>query len=169
MAQQQTVTEREMYLQQFEHEFQTTLRLLKAYPPAKADLKPAEKSKTARELAWMLVLNQMVPKPVMEGALEPGKFPTTQPPQEWPELIAAFENAHRDAMVHFRSLTDETMNEKVRMPVAPKTMGDKRIGDALWYFLSDTVHHRGQFTIYTRIAGGKVPSIYGPTADEPWF
>ena len=34
--------------------------------------------------------------------------------------------------------------------------------------LLDHVHHRGQFTIYSRIAGGKVPQIYGPSADEPW-
>jgi hypothetical protein len=26
-----------------------------------------------------------------------------------------------------------------------------------------------QFSIYLRMADGKVPSIYGPSADEPWF
>jgi uncharacterized damage-inducible protein DinB len=30
-------------------------------------------------------------------------------------------------------------------------------------------HHRGQLTTYIRIAGEKVPSIYGPTADDPAF
>lgn len=33
----------------------------------------------------------------------------------------------------------------------------------------DSVHHRGQFSVYLRLAGGKVPSIYGPSADEPWM
>ena len=28
-----------------------------------------------------------------------------------------------------------------------------------------TVHHRGQLSAYVRAAGGKVPSIYGPSAD----
>ncbi len=32
----------------------------------------------------------------------------------------------------------------------------------------DMGHHRGQFSVYLRMAGGKVPSIYGSTADEPW-
>jgi hypothetical protein len=27
----------------------------------------------------------------------------------------------------------------------------------------------GQFSICLRVADGKVPSIYGPTADEPWM
>jgi len=34
--------------------------------------------------------------------------------------------------------------------------------------LLDHIHHRGQFTIYSRLAGAKVPQIYGPSADEPW-
>jgi uncharacterized damage-inducible protein DinB len=29
------------------------------------------------------------------------------------------------------------------------------------------VHHRGQLSVYLRLAGGKVPSIYGGSADEP--
>jgi uncharacterized damage-inducible protein DinB len=45
------------------------------------------------------------------------------------------------------------------------------LGDALWIELFDHIHHRGQFSVYLRLAGAKVPSIYGPTADEalqPW-
>ena len=38
-----------------------------------------------------------------------------------------------------------------------------------WFLLHDQIHHRGQFSIDLRMADGKVPSIYGPTADEPWF
>ena len=30
----------------------------------------------------------------------------------------------------------------------------------------DEAHHRGQLTVYLRLAGGKVPSIYGPSGDE---
>jgi len=35
--------------------------------------------------------------------------------------------------------------------------------------LDDQIHHRGQLSVYVRMAGGKVPSIYGPSADEPWY
>jgi uncharacterized damage-inducible protein DinB len=34
--------------------------------------------------------------------------------------------------------------------------------------LHDQIHHRGQFSVYLRMVGGKVPSIYGPSGDEPW-
>ena len=34
--------------------------------------------------------------------------------------------------------------------------------------MNHIIHHRGQFSVYLRMAGGKVPSIYGPSADEKW-
>ena len=30
-------------------------------------------------------------------------------------------------------------------------------------------HHRGQLTVYLRLLGAKVPSVYGPTADDQSF
>jgi DinB family len=39
----------------------------------------------------------------------------------------------------------------------------------VWFLVHDQIHHRGQFSIYLRMADAKVPSIYGPTADEPWM
>jgi uncharacterized damage-inducible protein DinB len=38
----------------------------------------------------------------------------------------------------------------------------------LWIELFDHIHHRGQISVYMRLAGAKLPSIYGPTADEPF-
>jgi uncharacterized damage-inducible protein DinB len=40
--------------------------------------------------------------------------------------------------------------------------------EALTSMIFDQVHHRGQMSVYVRMAGGLVPSIYGPSADEPW-
>jgi len=33
--------------------------------------------------------------------------------------------------------------------------------------INHLVHHRGQLTVYLRLVDVAVPSIYGPTADEP--
>jgi uncharacterized damage-inducible protein DinB len=35
--------------------------------------------------------------------------------------------------------------------------------------LYDSVHHRGQISVYLRMSGARVPSIYGPSRDEPWL
>lgn len=163
---QRTVSEKDMYLNTFEREYQTTLRVLKAYPPDRADLKPSPKSKDALNLGWMLVLNQGVVIPTLDNQLDPTKLPPS--PKAWNEVIPALENAHRAAIDRLNRSTDEDWNGTIKIPVAPKTIGDMRVGDALWFFLSDTIHHRGQFTVYLRMAGGKLPSVYGPSADEPW-
>ena len=40
------------------------------------------------------------------------------------------------------------------------------VQDLCWGYLFDMVHHRGQLSAYLRPMGGKVPSIYGPSADD---
>jgi uncharacterized damage-inducible protein DinB len=56
----------------------------------------------------------------------------------------------------------------VKFVTGPKQMSDLRRLDVLWFLLNDHIHHRGQFSVYLRMAGGQVPSIYGPSADEKW-
>ena len=51
--------------------------------------------------------------------------------------------------------------------VAPKTLGDYPTMEFLWFLLFDHIHHRGQLSVYLRMVG-KVPSIYGPSGDQPW-
>lgn len=163
---QKTMTERDHLLATFQREFETTHKVLKAYPAEKSELKPVEKMKNARELAWMLTLNQMVVIPTIAGDLKPGMFPDA--PKTWNEVLQAHEKAHKDSVAKLEALTDEQMNKTIQLPVGPGKIADWRVADALWFFMSDSVHHRGQFSVYLRIAGGKLPSIYGPTADEPW-
>ena len=149
----------------FEREYQTSLKVLRAYPPDKSELKPAEKLKPARELAWMLVLNQGVLIPTLKGELKPGGLPPA--PKTWAEIVPAFEKQHRETRSKLEALTDEELHRTLKMPVGPGgQVDDMRVGDAMWFFLNDTIHHRGQLAVYLRIAGGKLPSIYGPTADE---
>ena len=41
------------------------------------------------------------------------------------------------------------------------------LGQMFWIGLFDAIHHRGQLSVYLRPMGGRVPSIYGPSADDP--
>jgi uncharacterized damage-inducible protein DinB len=114
------------YLALRRREFETTLRVLQAYPEDQAQLKPAAKSRTA----------------VMVNA--------------WQQAVAK-----NDAMLAALSADDFG---------ASVDFYGRRISldDALWLELLDHIHHRGQFSVYLRVAGAKVPSIYGPTADFEW-
>jgi uncharacterized damage-inducible protein DinB len=162
-----TVSEKDQYLSVFQREAHTTLNVLRGYPREKSELKPAEKLRTARELAWMLVLNQMVVVPVLAGNLQPGMMP--KPPATWDEVVQAFEKAHRESLSRLEDLDEGELGGSMPFATGPKQMGEMRVGDALWFFLHDTIHHRGQLSVYLRIANGRMPSIYGPTADEPWY
>jgi uncharacterized damage-inducible protein DinB len=164
----QTMTERGKYLETFEREHQITMRLLKHYPADQIALKPSAKSSEARQVIFTLVLGQMVIGTLAEkNELTPEGFP--QAPATLAEIMAALETSHRDTLAKLEKMSDDKMNVTIKMPVGPKQMGEVRRGDALWMFLYDNIHHRGQISVYQRIAGGKVPSIYGPSGDEPWF
>jgi len=163
----QTHSEKDAFIQRFDQEYRTHRRVLEGYPPDQLDLKPGEKSKPARDVAWMLVLNQMVMVPIAKGEeLKPGSFPKST--GTLPEMITALDQHHVEAMRVLRESDESVWNQSLTMPVGPKQMGQMKRSDALWFFFFDAIHHRGQLTVYSRIAGGKVPSIYGPTADEPW-
>jgi len=164
---QQTMSEREMYLGTFEAEYQTTLKILKAYPADQVDLKPGKAPNSARDIIWTLVMSQMIVGPITSAPeIRNEDFPPA--PKTLAELIGAFENAHRDAATRVGTMSDDQFNGSLRMPVGPKQMADVRRGQALWMMLMDTVHHRGQLSVYLRVCGAKLPSIYGPTLDEPW-
>lgn len=75
--------------------------------------------------------------------------------------------AGHDAAVS--SLPASALQAPITVPVGRGTTAEVRKLDFLWLMLSDQIHHRGLLSVYTRMAGGKVPSTYGPSGDEPWF
>ncbi len=164
-------TPKQQFLDAYEREHQITMRLLRAYPADKVELRPHPKCKTARELAWMFAAERALGTAVLNNwyaTNKPGQGQLPQAPADWQDLLAAIEKAHTDYRAVVESFSDAQLMENVKFFSAPKTMGDyQRIG-FMWFLLSDQIHHRGQFSIYSRMADGKVPSIYGPSADEPW-
>ena len=161
------MAEKELFLDAWEKEFATTMKVLRAYPTHRKDFRPHEKSKTAKELAWTFVIEE---KTVIEGAIAGNiDFREHIPPATMEEVISEYERAHKVVVGKVKSLSEQELNNTVKFPVAPKTMADLRKIDVFWGVIRDMIHHRGQFSVYLRFVDGKVPSIYGPSADEPWF
>ena len=48
-------TNREFFIHRWEQEFPATLRVLGALPPGRLDYRPRPRSRSAAELAWVLV------------------------------------------------------------------------------------------------------------------
>ncbi len=162
------MSEREQFIQAWDREFQTTMKVLKAFPSARHDLQPHGKCPTAKDLAWRMVTEETI---FVKGAIT-GNFDfmnVPAPPATMKDVISTYERNHKECLAKVKKLTDGDFNKMVKVMVAPKTMADVRSGDTLWMLMMDQIHHRGQFSIYLRMADGKVPSIYGPSADEPWM
>jgi len=162
----QTATEKDVHLAHREREHQTTVRVLKAYPPEKASFKPHDTSMTALETAWMMAGMQFDPGELMADEMKMEGPPPI--PKTWQELIAAYEKTYTEFVRKLRAMPDDALNGTIRVPVAKDRLEPHRRGDVLWYFLHALIHHRGQLSVYLRMVGGKVPSIYGPSGDEPW-
>jgi uncharacterized damage-inducible protein DinB len=161
------ISEKEQFLMTWDRECATTIKLLKAYPLDRQDYRPNEKIKTAKELAWLFTSEAKVAMPgAIVGNIDFSKM--EKPPETMKEAVEEFEKLSKEVNHQVKKTADDELNKTMKFYVAPKTMGDVRRMDMLWMFLMDQIHHRGQFSIYLRLVGAKVPSIYGPSADEPW-
>ena len=162
---------RQQFLDAYEREHATTMKVLRAFPSSAAELQPHPRCKPARELAWIFVLERGLGKAGMANAFasgSPGGGPRLAP-ATWDEVLTALDAAHAEFREAFSSYSDEQLLEPIKFFGGPKTLVDVPRIDFAWFLLSDQIHHRGQFSIYLRMADGKVPSIYGPSGDEPWF
>ncbi len=164
-------TPKEQFLDAYEREHATTMRVLRAFPPEHAELRPHPKCKTARELAWVFAMERAFGTMAVNDAFASGASPATppEPPESWEAILAAAESAHQEFGELIRSMPDEKLFQSVKFFTGPMMLADVPRIQVIWMLLCDEIHHRGQFSIYLRMADGRVPSIYGPTADEPWM
>jgi uncharacterized damage-inducible protein DinB len=161
------------FLKTYDEEHAKTMRVLRAYPRESLDLRPHPKLKTAHELAFVFILERALGTKVWHDGFAkgppPGSTGMPKPPEDWDELLATLVKVHKDFRELVSAASDEELHANVHFMSAPKTMAPISRKDWIWFLLHDEIHHRGQFSIYLRMAGGHVPSIYGPSGDEPWI
>jgi uncharacterized damage-inducible protein DinB len=141
------------------------VKVLKALPEGKLDYRPDPKARTAGELAWLLAaeeaaLLRLLDTGVVEWKDEP-------PPAGVQEIVAAFEKNATAVNERLARLDEAGWEKKGRFLMGEAPAWEDAIGEFVWGFLFDAIHHRGQLSTYLRPMGGKVPSIYGPSADDP--
>ena len=163
------MTPKEQFINAYSQEHATTMRVLRAFPEGKAEIKPHAKLRSARDLAWVFVAEQGMCQISLTTGFDWSK-PAAMPPAPatLAEIIAAFDLG-RQQLVDSVSRRDDNLTGTVKFFVAPRTLGDMSLNQFLWMTLCDQIHHRGQFSVYLRMADGIVPSIYGPTAEDHWM
>ena len=151
--------EKSLFTKFWTDESKTTLRVLARIPDG-SDYRPDSKSRTAQEIAWQIVCEEMM----IIQALESGKAEWAPPPMPatMKEVLEAYEKQSRTMPQRWKALSP------ARWEGTLEFFGDQRPAAPMaWSFLFDIVHHRGQITTYLRPMGSKVPQIYGPSHDEP--
>ncbi len=158
---------KQQFLDTLQREHKTPRRVVDAFPADQSELKPHPRSNSARQLVWTFAVEERLILLAIKDQLELGKgFPKA--PESWDEAVSAFLQTHAEATDALQAASDEDLRGPVKFLTGPGTVGDIPKMEFLWFMLSDQIHHRGQLSVYVRMAGGKVPSIYGPSADEPW-
>jgi len=156
------------FLEALNREHDATRRVVEAFPADQAEFKPHVRSNSARQLVWTFAVEEYLILAALTNSLNiGGGFPPA--PASWDEVVGAFKQNHAKVVEALESARDEDFDGTVKFFTGPKTVGDVPKTQFMWFILSDQIHHRGQLSVYVRMAGGKVPSIYGPSADEPWF
>lgn len=151
----------------FTRELLVTRRALRAMPEEHSEFRPHPRARNARELAWSFSLTQAS----MAAALTdqwswPPHFPAA--PESYDAVLTSFDATAQAVLQALANAPDARLLATVPFMAGPGHPADARVLEVIWFMLMDAVHHRGQFTVYLRLVGAKVPSIYGPSLDEPW-
>ena len=155
---------REYYIQCFDSEAPTFIKVMKAVPSDKAAYTPHPRSTAAGDLVWLLAAELHDACELIDN----GEVNYVQKPAPGvAESIAAYEKNAAALKARLAKVDDAKWDSPARLKMDGKVMWEAPLGDMLFGFLLDAVHHRGQLSSYLRPMGAKVPSIYGPSADDP--
>lgn len=161
-------TPKSRFLNSYAPESTKTKTVLRAFPATESEFRPHERSNTAMQLGWTFVMEQnMLLRALRNEPLLTGARP--EKPETWDAMVAAVERQIDDVIAELNTPDNPNLDGSVEFFVGPKTKGQIPLDQFAEFMLHDQIHHRGQMSVYLRMAGGKVPSIYGPSADEPWM
>jgi uncharacterized damage-inducible protein DinB len=140
------------------------VRVLKAVPNTRSDYRPDPKARTAVELAWLLAVEEAALLSLVDSGVVEWK--DSSPPESLESIVAAFERNSEEINNRLEKLDEAAWGKKVKLLMGSGGAWEDTLSQMVWGFLFDAIHHRGQLSTYLRPMGGKVPSIYGPTADD---
>ena len=161
----------EALLPEFDREMTTTRKVLERVPNESLGWKPHTKSFSLGELASHVArLPTFASETLNRSEFDAGSLRPPMSLSSLSEVLAAFDANTSAARAALAARSDADL-------MATWTL--KRNGTPLYSMpkavvlrslvLSHLIHHRGQLSVYLRLLDVSVPSIYGPSADEPAF
>lgn len=155
--------------QDLQHEAATTQKLLDRLPKERWDWKPHPKSMSLGQLASHIATIPELAEPLLTAPeLVFGGDYRPWIASDPAEVTQRFQQSVRNACSRLEKSDDEFLAELWSLKAGGQIIfSQPRHGVARGMILHHLIHHRGQLAVYLRLLDIPVPSIYGPSADEP--
>jgi uncharacterized damage-inducible protein DinB len=166
------MTNREYYLKTLKMELPIFMRVFKAVeatPKTKHGHRHDPKGKSAYELVsqTFAIEGQSFVEILKNGKVDFMKLFQKPMPKTVKDGSKVFESKMKEVVKLISKMKDGQWEKgKAQMVSGEKVEWETTTMDMMWGLLFDLIHHRGQLSTFIRPMGGKVPSIYGPSADS---
>jgi uncharacterized damage-inducible protein DinB len=159
---------------QLEREFAISRRVLGSVPEGRSTWKPHDRSMPLSYLATLVAtmplwIAMVVNRDELDVHPPPGQGVQPEPWSTNSELLVQFEAAVGEALEAVAGTDDAYLATPWRLLAAGKVVDERPRHEVISDTLCHAAHHRGQLSVYLRLLGARVPSIYGPSADDPVF
>lgn len=157
-------------LPEFDQEMAVARKVLERVDQEQFGWKPHEKSMSLGRLAthvaeipmWGFTILAEPEFDMVPGAYQEKHCTTTA------EVLALFDEQTKKIRALLESRSDaEMMSTWVFKDNGKEVFAMPRAAAFRAWVMNHLIHHRGQLSVYLRQTGSAVPSIYGPSADEP--
>jgi uncharacterized damage-inducible protein DinB len=168
------MTMTEWFLEELDAEAAKTRRVLAEVPEGKREWKPHDRSMAfgyltdlvANILSWVglaITLDELDVAPKSGPSYRP------EPAQTSADAIAALDKAVAQAREALQKVDDAALATPWRLLAAGNVVMEQPRYQVIRDTFLHSAHHRGQMTVYLRLMGARVPSVYGPSADDQRF
>jgi hypothetical protein len=154
----------EFWAQRWTPEVPVFLRVIRALPGEQLGYKPHEKCTPAGALAWQLAVEAGNLSDLLDSGTIDFVVPECPPSTE--EIASTFERNAKALEGKLAGIDEAKWSGPAKFNMGGQTVWETTVEGMFWGYIFDMVHHRGQLAAYIRPMGGKVPSIYGPSADD---
>jgi uncharacterized damage-inducible protein DinB len=153
-----------LFMKLWDKEAAATRKVIARIPQDRSDYRADPKARTAREIAWLMVREEILLEAGLgKGALEWEDLPT---PATVQEILETYDAQHPAVTTRLHALPLSAWEATVPFMWQGQEVARASGYENAWGFFLDQIHHRGQLSTYLRPMGSTVPAIYGPSADE---
>ena len=165
---------KQVLLDAMNREIERSRPVLNEVPSGQHDWKPHDRSMLFGYLASMVAtipswITAIVKQDSLDIAPKDGSTMKPKKMESASEFVAALDEAAAGARKALERATDEHLRTNWQLKAAGQVVQQGPRDQTILDTLSHWSHHRGQMTVYLRLMGAKVPSVFGPSADDKTF